>query len=181
MLTRVDADAILFLALVEVCERSFFTTVEGCEPAQFAGLIKNVASDAALEASAGEHAFRWLKARVAFDGTLSKGVVEVILPERLGSWLVQSMLGLTENWGEPSPPLSAEQTFDGVGEFANMICGAWLTHMCGSIPFELKPPAVERLADDWNPLTAISGTDNTQQLASINELPLRVVVRMTTD
>src|SRR5919201_6973706 len=134
MLTRVDADAILFLALVEVCERSFFTTVEGCAPAQFASLIKNVASDAALEATAGDDAFRWLKASVAFDGTLSKGVVEVILPERLGSWLVQSMLGLTDDSGEPARPLSAGQTFDAVGEFANMVCGAWLTHMCGSIP-----------------------------------------------
>jgi hypothetical protein len=181
MLTRVDADAVLFLAVVEVCERSFFTTVEGCEPAQFAALIKSVASDAALEATIGGDAFRWLKASVVFDGTLSKGLVEVILPERLGSWLVQSMLGLTEDSGEPARPLSAEQTFDGVGEFANMVCGAWLTHMCGSIPFELKPPAVVRLPDHWNPLTAISGTDGTQQLASINALPLRIVVHMNTD
>ena len=181
MLTRVDADAVLFLALVEVCERSFFTTVEGCEPARFAALIKNVASDAALEAAAGDDAFRWLKASVAFDGTLSKGVVEVIIPERLGTWLVQSMLGLTDDSGEPSEPLPAAQTFDGVGEFANMICGAWLTHMCGSVPFELKPPAVVRLPDHWNPLTSISGTDGTQQLASINALPLRIVVQMNTD
>ena len=32
MLTRIDADAMLFLALVEVCERSFFTIVEACDP-----------------------------------------------------------------------------------------------------------------------------------------------------
>jgi len=181
MLTRVDADTILFLAIMEVCERSFFTTVEGCEPAQFAALIKNVASDAALEASGSDDPFRWLKASVAFDGTLSRGVVEVIIPERLGSWLVRSMLGLTDDDGDAAMTMAAEQTFDGVGEFANMICGAWLTHMCGSVPFELKSPAVVRLPDQWNPLTAISGTDGTQQLASINELPLRIVVQMTTD
>src|SRR4051812_48955134 len=113
MLTRVDADAVLYLALVEVCERSFFTMVESREPSEFAALIKNVASDAALEAS--DHGFRWLKASVAFDGTLSRGVVEVILPERLGGWLVESMLGLTEDGRAPA--MAPGQIFDGVGEF----------------------------------------------------------------
>lgn len=178
MLTRVDADAMLFLALVEVCERSFFTLVEACDPGQFAALLKNVASEAALDSDRG---FAWLRATVAFDGTLSKGGVDVILPERLGGWLVESMLGLNPSApGEPAA-LTEEQAFDGVGEFTNMICGAWLTHMCGSLPFELTAPVVRRLPAGWNPLAEISNTEETQQLASINELPMRIVVKLVTD
>jgi len=179
MLTRVDADAMLFLALVEVCERSFFTLVEACEPGQFAALLKNVASDAALDSVGSDRGFAWLKATVAFDGTLSKGAVDVVLPERLGGWLVESMLGMTPSALGGPAPLTEEEAFDGVGEFTNMICGAWLTHMCGSLPFELTAPVVNRLPAAWNPLAEISNTDGTQQLASINELPMRIVVRMT--
>jgi len=175
MLTRVDADAMLFLALIEVCERSFFTIVEACDRGQFATLLKNVSSDAAMN---GDRSFVWLKATVAFDGTLSKGTVEVTLPEHLGGWLVESMLGLTPSApGEPAA-LTDAQTFDGVGEFTNMICGAWLTHMCGSLPFELTAPVVKALPADWNPLGEISNGDGTQQLASINDLPMRIVVKM---
>ena len=181
MLTRIDADAMLFLALVEVCERSFFTMVEACDPGQFASLLKNVASAAALDDAGDGRAFPWLKATVAFDGTLSKGAVDVFLPESLGGWLVESMLGLNPDGEEHGERLTEAQTFDGVGEFANMICGAWLTHMCGSLPFELTAPVVSRLPHGWNPLTDISNRDETQQLASINELPMRIVVRKGTD
>jgi hypothetical protein len=178
MLTRIDADAMLFLALVQVCERSFFTMVEACDPGQFAALLKNVASEAALDAKDQGRGFPWLKATVAFDGTLSKGAVDVFLPERLGGWLVESMLGLDPDAADTAATMTEAQTFDGVGEFANMICGAWLTHMCGSLPFELTAPVVCRLRHGWNPLTDISNPDETQQLASINELPMRIVVHV---
>lgn len=181
MLTRIDADAMLYLALVQVCERSFFTMVETCDPGRFAALLKNVASAAALDEADHGPRFSWLKATVAFDGTLSKGTVDVFLPERLGGWLVESMLGLNPDDAEHGAALTEAQTFDGVGEFANMICGAWLTHMCGSLPFELTAPVVCALPQGWNPLTDISSRDDTQQLASINELPMRIVVRKSAD
>lgn len=181
MLTRIDADAMLFLSLVQVCERSFFTLVEACDPGRFATLLKNVASDAALDDADHGRVFSWLKATVAFDGTLSKGAVDVFLPERLGGWLVESMLGLNPDDAEDRAALTEAQAFDGVGEFANMICGAWLTHMCGSLPFGLSSPVVCRLPHGWNPLTDISNREETQQLASINELPMRIVVRKGND
>ena len=92
------------------------------------------------------------------------------------------MLGLNPSATRAEPAaLTEAQTFDGVGEFTNMICGAWLTHMCGSLPFELTAPVVRGCPAGWNPLTDISSRDDTQQLASINELPMRIVVQDATD
>ena len=52
----------------------------------------------------------------------STGLVEVVLPERLGTWLVVSLLGLP-----PESTIKDHQLLDGVGEFANMVCGTWLS------------------------------------------------------
>jgi CheY-specific phosphatase CheX len=46
------------------------------------------------------------------------------MPEPLGMWLVTSLLGMQAN-----ETLEEVAQFDGVGEFANMVCGAWLSRL----------------------------------------------------
>ena len=49
MSTSTEADDTLYIALLQVCDRSFFTLVESCDGTRFAALVKNAASDAAFE------------------------------------------------------------------------------------------------------------------------------------
>ena len=110
----------------------------------------------------------WLNASVAFDGAFA-GAVEIMLPEPLGKWLVTSLLGMQgdERLGEP-------QLFDGVGEFANMVCGAWLSKAQRDCLVRARVPAVTRMTAGWTPARrharpAGAGLPD----GDVNELPLR--------
>ena len=154
-----DLHDALQTALIEVSENAYFVFVEPADNAQFAdavGLVKDT----------------WLKASVAFEGSF-EGAVEITLPEPLGQWLVTSLLGMQgdERLGEP-------QQFDGVGEFANMVCGAWLSRLSDDCLFELRMPAVTRMTAGWTPLVENRGRQELVcRMVTINELPMRVLIR----
>jgi len=154
-----DLHDALQTALIEVSENAYFVFVEPADDAQFAdsvGLVKDA----------------WLKVSVAFEGSFA-GTVEIVLPEPLGMWLVTSLLGM-----QGHETLGELQEFDGVGEFANMVCGAWLSRLSDDCLFELRVPAVTRMTAGWNPIVETQGRQELVcRMVTINELPMRVLIR----
>jgi hypothetical protein len=163
-------------AFVEVCERSFFAYAETCDGERFAELTDRVSRTASTWKEGDAHSRRnavseWLKASVGFSGPLA-GAIEVILPEELARWLVDSITG------EPSEAERPElEVFDGLGEFANMVCGAWLTILFQRHTFELRPPVVTRMTPQWTPVTDSGWNDERGYRLVINELPVRLRLR----
>lgn len=166
-----EADDALFVAVVQVCETSFFAYVESCEPVRFAALVQPLDSPSA----------EWLKSSVAFTGSLFSGTVEVMLPVRLARQLVASLLGVSQQVELHEVEVLDHQVFDGIGEFANMICGAWLTDLGGSQAFQLEPPKVTRMPSDWSPMADSSEKDDHGYRLCVNDLPLRIRVLLSTD
>jgi hypothetical protein len=152
-----EAEDALFVAVVAVCEKSFLTFVESCDHARFEELVKHL--------DAGDT--DWLMATVKFSGSANSGWLDVVLPDRLARSLVGSLLGAA-----PDAELPDAQIFDGIGEFTNMICGAWLTDLSDSPAFELGAPEVSRLPHGWNATSDFKG----HQL-SVNDLPLELRIR----
>ena len=164
-LTSTDQDA-LQSAVIEVCENAYFVFVEACDAPQFATLVEPVRAEKGRGPSG-----RWLNASVAFHGA-STGEVEVVLPERLGTWLVVSLLGLP-----PDATLKDNQLLDGVGEFANMVCGAWLSKANETASFTLDVPKVSRMPPGWTPDSALPGGEQAYRTVVVNDLPLEVRAR----
>ena len=164
-LTSTDQDA-LQSAVIEVCENAYFVFVEACDAPQFATLVEQVRGEQG-HGPAG----RWLNASVAFHGA-SSGQVEVVLPERLGTWLVVSLLGLPAD-----ATIKDNQLLDGVGEFANMVCGAWLSKANETASFTLDVPKVKRMPAEWAPGTTPQGDEQAYRTVVVNELPLEVRAR----
>ena len=165
-LTPTDLHDTLQAALIEVGENAYFVFVEACDAGAFATLAEQ-------ERDKGNgDAVTWLMASVRFTGAFS-GSVEIVLPERLGRWLVSSLLGMA-----PEEDLPETQVFDGVGEFANMVCGAWLSRVGDQALFELKVPAVTRMAAEWNPVADVRGREELMcRMVSLNDSPMRIRVR----
>jgi chemotaxis phosphatase CheX-like protein len=164
-LTSTDQEA-LQSAVIEVCENAYFVFVEPCDAPQFATLVEQVRADKG-RGPAG----RWLNASVAFRGATS-GQIEVVLPERLGTWLVVSLLGLPAD-----ATLKETQLVDGVGEFANMVCGAWLSKAMETASFLLDVPKVTRMPAGWSPETSPQGGEQAYRTVVVNEMPLEVRAR----
>jgi len=164
-LTSTDQEA-LQSAVIEVCENAYFVFVEPCDAPQFATLVEQVRADKG-RGPAG----RWLNASVAFRGATS-GQIEVVLPERLGTWLVVSLLGLPAD-----ATLKENQLVDGVGEFANMVCGAWLSKANETASFTLEVPKVTRLPAGWAPELNPTGDEQAYRTVVVNEMPLEVRAR----
>lgn len=118
-----DADALetFCAAAVQVAEESLFAFAEPCDAAAFG------------DAAAGVPA--WLTADVAFRGPFH-GRAEVTLPAPLAAELCASFCGLDAG------DLAPEQIRDFTGEFANQMCGLWLTRNHGQERFDLDAPAV---------------------------------------
>jgi CheY-specific phosphatase CheX len=154
-----DLHDALQTALIEVSENAYFVFVEPVDHAQFADAVSLVKDN-------------WLKVSVAFEGSFA-GAVEISMPEPLGMWLVTSLLGM-----QGHETLEEAQQFDGVGEFANMVCGAWLSRLSDDCLFELRVPAVTRMTAGWSP---VAETNAHQELicrmVTINELPMRILIR----
>jgi CheY-specific phosphatase CheX len=154
-----DLHDALQTALIEVSENAYFVFVEPADDAQFAdavGLVKDP----------------WLKVSVGFEGTFT-GAVEIAMPEPLGMWLVTSLLGMHGH-----ETLVELQEFDGVGEFANMVCGAWLSRLSDDSLFELRSPAVTRMTAGWSPIAETRGRQALIcRMVTINDLPMRVLIR----
>lgn len=168
-------------ALVQVCEKSFFAYVEPCEPARFAELVEQLAAGAQPGSS------EWLKASVTFTGGFG-GAIEIVLPERLARWMVASLIGTSQNTELQQlevelqqVELSEHQLFDGIGEFANMVCGAWLTDLSRTRAFELRPPAVTRMSPEWSPAADSHSHEDGGHRLCVNDLPVRVRSRLATN
>lgn len=166
-----EAGATLRQAFTDVCENSFFAFVESCTAERFATMI-NEAGPVSIGGAAPRQP-QWLRASVGFTGTFA-GAVEVVLPEPLAISLVSSLVG-----EEPDGEMAEHWMFDGVGEFANMICGAWLTMLSGSEAFELRPPAVTRMSPSWSPVTESNsdGDEARSHRLVVNEFPVRIRFR----
>ena len=146
-------------ALINVCENAYFVFVEPCDVAQFEALVR----------TSGEADTTWLRATVHFTGETT-GHVEIALPERLGAWLVTSLLGMAAE--ELLPP---HQLSDGVAEFTNMVCGAWLSTLSDETLFTLEAPQVSPVAPGWTPLT--QPLDDGWRRVSLNEMPMQIRAR----
>src|SRR5947209_4865910 len=117
-----EANDALFVAVLEVCEKSFFAFVESCEAARFTALVKQVGVPGGqldgipAAARQGEGAPpNWLQASIGFDGSLIAGTIEVLLPEALARWLVASLLGVSQEVELQQVLLLDQQVFDGIG------------------------------------------------------------------
>jgi hypothetical protein len=147
-------------ALTEVAEQSFCGFVEPCTPDRFGELL-----DVARESGGA-----WLRARLGFQGPF-QGELTVDLPEPLAKSLLAACLGLDAN---DDSQFSAVVVEDGAGELANMICGTWLTRSYNDHHFDLKPPRVERLAEQSFAVNSPAAPANGVLLTGINDLPVRV-------
>jgi CheY-specific phosphatase CheX len=144
-------------ALLEVTQESFFSLAEPCEMERF-----DEATTAVAAGADGAQA-RWLRAEVGFAGALS-GRVAVTMPYALASDLLANFVGLM-----PGEAIPEDHVIDATGEFANMVCGTWLTHDCGRRRFDLQSPAV---TDIEASAPAVGPT--VDQFMLVNEQPVRL-------
>ncbi len=144
----------VFSAVADVAERSFFAMVDPCDDARF-------------EELAAPHA-EWLIATVRFEEPTCAGAVSCRLPSALADRLFDAFSGRDAD----EPPPHPEEVRDLVGEFANMVCGAWLTRAANDRTFNLSKPIV-----GTKPLSASSGEVRTGLMVSIDDLPCQVDVR----
>jgi len=111
-------------AVDAVAERSFFAVVDRCPAHMLAALAKSVP--------------HWLVATVRFDDGPVTGSMACTLPRDLAYVLFDGFSGR-----DPSEPLPGERELhDLLGEFANMVCGAWLSRCASDRAFRLGPPLV---------------------------------------
>ena len=144
-------------ALINVCENAYFVFVEACDRPEFEELVR----------TSGEASTLWLRATVHFTGE-TMGHVEIALPERLGAWLVTSLLGMA-----PEEILSPHQLSDGVAEFTNMVCGAWLSNtLSEETLFTLHAPQVSPVTPGWTPLD--QPQDVEWRRVSVNDMPMQI-------
>ena len=122
-------------ALVRVAEDNFYAAIE---PA-----------GGGWRAQWSEHS-DWIDATVPFragplavEAGARDGALRCRLPRRLARNLAAAFLGL----GEDEVALDADVVGDMAGEFANMVCGSWLTAAFPSARFDLERPEVMRELD----------------------------------
>jgi hypothetical protein len=145
-------------ALIAVSENAYFVFVEPCEGGQFEELAR----------AGGTPLQPWLRASVDFIGE-STGSVEILLPEKLGSWLVTSLLGM-----DADATLAEPQLHDGVAEFTNMVCGAWLSNLSDEKLFSLKTPRVTAMPAGWTPFDVPQSPEDGWRQVSLNEMPMQI-------
>ena len=121
-----EAGEAIFGALRAVAEQSFFAAAERCDAAAFDALAARVPA--------------WLVSSVQFEEGEFAGVMSCSLPGTLAERLFQAFAGR-----DPAdPPPAWEAVHDLVGEFANMVCGAWLSRSGTGRAFVLGQPGVVR-------------------------------------
>lgn len=141
-------------AIVDVAEQNFFTPAEH-------------AAGESLD-DVGSERDAWLTATVRFEEAGCTGAVSCLLPHELARGLFDAFNG--RDPGDPPP--SFDELFDLVGEFANMICGAWLTRTVDGPTFALSRPVVE--ASEARTAFGIHG--GAHVVMTLNDRPLVVVV-----
>jgi hypothetical protein len=152
-LTDPDAATAMFEAVRSVAEQSFFAVAEPGDDRSFDALAKQVP--------------RWLVATVRFEQGPLAGSVSCTLPENLAHGLFDAFTGR-----DPADPAPTDTlVHDLVGEFSNMVCGAWLTRVEGSRTFTLSHPSVL-------PAVAVGVAGDLRLLAAIDDLPVAVDLRL---
>ena len=148
-----DAATAMFEAVRSVAEQSFFAVAEPGDDRSFDALAKHVP--------------RWLVATVRFEQGPTAGSVSCTLPENLAHGLFDAFTGR-----DPADPAPTDILIhDLVGEFSNMVCGAWLTRVEGGRTFTLSHPLVE-------PAVAVGRAGDIRLLAAIDDLPVAVDLRL---
>jgi hypothetical protein len=143
-------------AIVDVAQESFFSFAEFCGPERFAEAI------ALVPAPMTPTTPRWIAARVDFGGAFA-GSVTLTLPYALAADMAAALGGLA-----PGDSISEALVDDATGEFANMVCGTWLTRACIRRKFDLASPSVTTVPD-----LAASRTED-EDLLLINEWPVKL-------
>jgi chemotaxis protein CheY-P-specific phosphatase CheC len=141
-------------AVTSVAANSFFAIVEACDEPRFADLSRDTN--------------QWWILSVQFTEAADSGVVSCTLPDDLAHQLFDAFTG-----SEPGSPVDSGALVDLLGEFANMICGTWLTRLANHQTFSLSRPAVLPTQDAVHPDDA-----DARVLLVVNDLPLAVEVRV---
>jgi len=141
-------------AVTAVAGNSFFAIVDACDESRFADLARATN--------------RWWVVSVQFNEAADSGVVSCTLPDDLARQLFDAFTG-----SEPGSPVDPEALVDLLGEFANMICGTWLTRLANHQTFSLSRPAVLPTQDAVHPNDA-----DARVLLTVNDRPLAVEVRI---
>jgi chemotaxis protein CheY-P-specific phosphatase CheC len=143
----------MFDAVRTVAEQSFFAVAEPADDRSFVVAAAQVP--------------RWLVATVEFEQGPLAGSVSCTIPEKLAKGLFDAFTG--RDPGEPAP--IAALIHDLVGEFSNMVCGAWLTRVESGLTFTLSHPSVE-------PASTPAEAGDLRLVAAIDDLPVAVDVRL---
>jgi hypothetical protein len=110
-------------ALARVAEESFFAMTEPLD-------------GEAWRDAAAQHD-RWLTAQVRFRGAFD-GSLRFVLPRPLVAELASAFLGMDADEADADH----QAIPDLAGEFANMVCGCWLTALGADRVFDLDHPTV---------------------------------------
>lgn len=133
-----DAGASLPRALTRVLEEGFFGVAEEVGDDRWTAICE--AQDA------------WLEAAVEFRGEL-RGTLRCRLPRALAGELASAFVGIDIGKLDPTGRLVDDLT----GEFANMVCGCWVTTLGADSAFDLSHPTViaapaAECGDSWRRL-----------------------------
>jgi hypothetical protein len=134
-------------AVTAVAEQSFFAIVGGCD-------------DPARDATPPRD---WLTSTVCFRDGMVVGSLACWVSPELARSLFDAFTGRDPIERAPAP----HQVDDLVGEFANMVCGDWLTRIAAHRAFHLSPPMVLRA-----PRPAANGTRRVW--VTVNDRPLAI-------
>ena len=151
-----DTASAMFEAVRSVAENSFFAVAEPGDERAFAAQAAQVPS--------------WLVATVRFEQGALNGSVACTMPLTLARNLFDAFAGRDPSDPEPGPEL----VHDLVGEFSNMVCGAWLTRVASSRTFTLHHPSVV-------PSMAPRHNGGPRLLAVIDDVPVAVEVHLTAE
>jgi len=141
-------------SLVAVAQESFFSFAEPCDTERFGEAVSSA------EADASGSVLRWLRACVEFEGAFA-GRVSVTMPHALAVELMMAIAGLA-----PEDEIAEGHVIDSTGEFANMVCGTWLTKAAVHRKFNLRPPAVTSVG------APVERAADGEELVLINDRPV---------
>jgi hypothetical protein len=162
-----SGEATIVDAFVRVAEVSYCAYAEPCDSARLTELEEQ-------HAEMGGAPTEWLRVAVHFSGDCF-GHMVLHVPCDVARDLVAAFMGLM-----PDETVGDDLLMDAIGEFGNMVCGAWLTDAATRLNFALKPPQVSKEADGWNPVEALAADDGegTAYGMALNERPALLRVRL---